>query len=605
MLYPQVNKIRNVLSLDGVWDFKLAGDDIAIEQLSSNSYFQDAIAMPVPASYNDIYPGKSFREHSGNVVYRRSFSVNEPMLEGLLWLRFESVTHRATAYLNGQLLGEHIGGFLPFEFEISNKVSLGENEVIVVVNNIVDYSTLPCGRVQVIEDSTGKATRYNFPNFDFFNYSGIMRPVKLYSTPTCYIQDVSITADSKGNVTWDVDVAAKDSSLEGDQAGYQVAVEIKDADGEVVFRSEQAEGHGLVDPIKTWSTDHPYLYGFCVKLSKAGKLVDVYDESFGFRTVEVKPDGVYLNGHKVYLKGFGKHEDFPVIGRGFNEAVNVKDIALLKWMGANSFRTSHYPYSEEMMYLCDREGILVIDEVPAVGLNIGFSATGLLGGDPSDTWSELTTGDNHRRAIEELVKRDKNHPCVIMWSVANEPASQADGALEYFAPMFDLFRTLDPQKRPVTLVTYDGATAETCKIPELCDVICINRYYGWYQEEYSLDLAAESLRKTFTSYRERCPDKPIMLTEYGADTIAGMHDINAGLFSEEYQVEFLKTYSKVLDEFDFVAGEHVWNFADFATAANIKRVQGNKKGAFTREREPKMAAWYLRDRWKNKNSGTK
>ena len=118
---------------------------------------------------------------------------------------------------------------------------------------------------------------------------------------------------------------------------------------------------------------------------------DEYRETFGFREISIKNCKMLLNGDVVYLKGFGKHGEGGTRGRGTDLVLMNRDLGLLKWIGANSFRTSHYPNSEEMMQLCDRMGILVIDEAPAVGLNTGFTATGLLGGDPNGTWKVLDT----------------------------------------------------------------------------------------------------------------------------------------------------------------------------------------------------------------------
>ena len=216
------------------------------------------------------------------------------------------------------------------------------------------------------------------------------------------------------------------------------------------------------------------------------------------------------------------------------------------------------------MRLCDRMGILVIDEAPAVGLNTGFTATGLLGGNPKGTWETLETAEHHRTVMQELVKRDKNHPCVIAWSVANEPASQEKGAREYFEPLMEVTRQNDIQKRPVTIVTYEGSTPETCQVAELCDFLMLNRYRGWYDTEGNLEGAA---------------------------------DVNGRLFSEEYQTAFMRAYGEVFDSLPYITGEHVWVFADFATAENIKRVDGNKKGIFTRDRRPKQAAYFLKERW--------
>ena len=566
-----------VFDLNGVWDFCLMNGEAKGE----------IMPMPVPSSYNDIYTGRDFADHVGNLYYRRTFTVSSRMLEKRLFLRFGSVTHKAEVWLNGTCLGKHSGGFLPFSFEITEAARAGENELEVIVNNIVDETTLPAGRM-VHQKFPGLPEEiHNLPNFDFYNYSGIMRPVCLYTAPESYIEDISIYGKMDGSFYWDVKANGEGT----------VSVRLLDAAGNEVAAGEGFKGTGRIDQVQLWEPGHPVLYSLEVTLTGSDGEKDTYTEVFGFREVSIRDCRIHLNGKPVYLKGFGKHEDSPVHGRGFDMAYNVKDIGLLKWIGANSFRTSHYPYCEEMLQLCDREGILVIDEAPAVGLNAGFTATGLLGGNPNGTWKLFKTAEHHRQVLRDMVQRDKNHPCVIIWSVANEPASQEDGAKEYFEPLLNLVRELDEQKRPATLVTYEGSNPVSCKVAEICDLLIINRYRGWYDTEGNLRGAAALLKDELEGFHKRCPDKPIMLGEYGADTIAGFHDINARIFSEEYQVDFLRAYGEVFDSLPYITGEHVWNFADFATAENIKRVGGNKKGVFTRDRSPKMAAHFLKERW--------
>ena len=577
MLYPKMTESRMVFDLNGVWDFCLMNGEAKGE----------IMPMPVPSSYNDIYTGRDFADHVGNLYYRRTFTVSSRMLEKRLFLRFGSVTHKAEVWLNGTCLGKHSGGFLPFSFEITETAIAGENELEVIVNNIVDETTLPAGRM-VHQKFPGLPEEiHNLPNFDFYNYSGIMRPVCLYTAPESYIEDISIYGKMDGSFYWDVKANGEGT----------VSVRLLDAAGNEVAAGEGFKGTGQIDQVQLWEPGHPVLYSLEVTLTGRDGEKDTYTEVFGFREVSIRDCRIHLNGKPVYLKGFGKHEDSPVHGRGFDMAYNVKDIGLLKWIGANSFRTSHYPYCEEMLQLCDREGILVIDEAPAVGLNAGFTATGLLGGNPNGTWKLFKTAEHHRQVLRDMVQRDKNHPCVIIWSVANEPASQEDGAKEYFEPLLNLVRELDEQKRPATLVTYEGSNPVSCKVAEICDLLIINRYRGWYDTEGNLRGAAALLKDELEGFHKRCPDKPIMLGEYGADTIAGFHDINARIFSEEYQVDFLRAYGEVFDSLPYITGEHVWNFADFATAENIKRVGGNKKGVFTRDRSPKMAAHFLKERW--------
>lgn len=602
MLYPKMTESRVVCSLDGVWKFKLlaagasydAGQplDFAGQKERPRSG-ESVVLMPVPCSYNDIYEGRSFRDHVGGMVYERTVQLSAALLSGRLLLRFGSVTHRAKVYVNGSFAAEHKGGFLPFEIEIGSFVRAGENRITVLADNVVDESTLPCGRLVRRQFPGLEETLENLPNFDFYNYSGIMRPVVLYTTPETYIHDIAATGETSGVFSYEISC--------GGTAEAEVSVEVLAGDGDdtVLFCGTGSSGSGKIENCRLWSTDDPYLYRLRVTLTGRGEeeLRDVYTEEFGFREFCVRDGGLWLNGAPVYLKGFGKHEDAAVHGRGFCEAYNVKDIGLMKWMGANSFRTSHYPYSEEMMRLCDREGILVIDEVPAVGLHTGFTATGLLGGVPHGTWTTLKTAEHHAQVLRELIARDKNHPCVIAFSLANEPASEEEGAKEYFEPLFALARETDPQNRPLMAVTYGGATPESCKVSELCDFLMINRYNGWYDTEGNMRGAAALLADELERFHGKYPDKPIVFGEFGADAVAGMHDVTGDLFSEEYQEEFIRVYCELFDTKAYVCGEHVWNFADFATAENSKRVQGNKKGVFTRDRRPKKAVWYLRDRW--------
>jgi beta-glucuronidase len=205
------------------------------------------------------------------------------------------------------------------------------------------------------------------------------------------------------------------------------------------------------------------------------------------------------------------------------------------------------------------------------------------------------TREVHAQAIRELVARDKNRPSVVLWSIANEPESHTDEAVAYFEPLFALARELDPH-RPVGFVNQTRATARRCKLARFCDVLMINRYYGWYTSPGDLMQAEIDLERELAEWAEQ--GKPIVVTEYGADAVAGLHSLDGSLWTEEFQVAFLAMYHRVFDRQHAVAGEHVWNFADFQTSPGFVRVEGNKKGVFTRDRRPKAAAHLLRRRWR-------
>jgi beta-glucuronidase len=588
MLYPVFNSARTVIDLSGIWKFRREGSH-SYEENVSTCWTSDYDTMAVPASYNDQKEDIGLRDHYGLVFYQRDIRIPGSLESQRIVLRFGSVTHQAKIYLNGVLICEHKGGFLPFEAELGQFLRPGENILTVAVDGRVDYSTLPVGIknpggvFKNMREAPGVPRKErSYPNFDFFNYCGIHRPVKLYTTPRSYIKDITVTASVSGG---SADVACHvDTVGDGD-----VRIEIRDEEGLPVGCAESADSTVYIEKANLWEPLAAYLYTLEVSFGE-----DRYELPFGIRTVEVKGASLLINGRPFYFKGFGKHEDGPFRGKGLDEALNVKDISLMKWIGANSFRTSHYPYSEEMMRLCDREGIVVIDEVPAVGLNLNF--TGGMGGDTADTFAVLQVHGHHRDVIRDLIERDKNHACVVMWSIANEPDTYTDleSAMRYFKPLYELAHEKDPQNRPVTVVSlHDKDGTDPAVL--LSDVVCLNRYYGWYYYGGDLENAARALRTEMDYWA--ASGKPVMFTEYGADTVAGLHLSVPAMFSEEYQTEFYKANNKVLDELPFFIGEHVWCFADFATSQGITRVDGNKKGVFTRDRRPKLAAHYFKERW--------
>lgn len=589
MLYPKLNNSRTLTDLSGIWDFKL-DNGRGFDEKWMNKPLEDPERVAVPASYNDQLDEIKFRDHYGWAFYQKELEIPRLLLSQRMVLRFGAVTHYAKVYLNGKLLCEHQGGFLPFEAEINQFVHDGKNLLCVAVDNRVNHSTLPIGNEvgahffgSDLPDipSVNKVVQkpHNSPNFDFFNYVGINRPVKLYTTPKSYIKDIVLVTSLDDESAHENAYVSYLVECEGEG---DVVVQIYDEDGVLAAQGEGKTGKLFVEHAKLWEPGHAYLYTAKVRFGE-----DEYEECFGIRSVEIKDTQFLINGKPFYFKGFGKHEDSDVHGRGLDEVLNVKDLSLMRWLGANSFRTSHYPYSEEMLNLCDRLGIVVIDETTAVGLNYGWDDEG---------YSKFKTKEHHEQVVRDLIARDKNHPCVVIWSLANEPDTEKrpQEAHDYFMPLYHLAHKCDPQNRPVTLVTCQNDYTRDITSAKM-DIICANRYYGWYVFGGDLDASEEAMREEMRYWEKT--GKPWMITEYGADTVAGVHSEYSVMFSEEYQVEYYKMMNRVLDEFDFVVGEHTWNFADFATVQGIMRVDGNKKGMFTRQRKPKMAAHYFKKRW--------
>lgn len=586
-LKPQHTTTRELVNLDGLWKFALAAEDEPSDSWAA--VLPKDLECPVPASYNDIFADRKIHDHVGWVLYQRDVIVPKGWSEERFLIRAEAATHKGRIYVNDDFLTEHSGGYTPFEAEITHLVSAGEKfRLTIAVNNELTFETIPPGKVTV-DNSTGRKIQSYM--HDFYNYAGLARSVWLYSVPEQHITDVTIVTDvedTTGLIHYDVEVSGSSNST------GSVKVSVIDEDGNVVSNATGAKGTAEVTDVKLWQPGAAYLYQFEVSIVDSDdKVLDTYSVPTGVRTVEIKGKEFLINGKPFYFTGFGTHEDSEIRGKGHDQAYMVHDFQLRKWMGANSFRTSHYPYAEEVMDFADRNGVVVIDETAAVGLNIALQ--GGVQGAPAETWVALNTSIAHEQSIRELISRDKNHPSVVMWVIANEPAAQEQGAREYFEPLAKLTRELEPS-RPVTYANQGAATPETDLIMDLFDVICVNRYFGWYQQTGDLEAAEIALEEELRLWQDTY-DKPIIMSEYGADTLAGLHSILAVPFSEEFQVDMLDMYHRVFDRIDAMAGEHVWNFADFQTSIGIRRVDGNKKGVFTRDRKPKTAAHSLKKRW--------
>jgi beta-glucuronidase len=584
VLRPQDTPTRERKSLAGLWRFRLDAGGVGRERGWWRAPLADADDMPVPASYNDVLADPAVRDHVGDAWYQTVVRVPRGWAGERVVLRFDSATHRAVVWVDDVEVARHEGGYTPFEADVTEHVRPGEEvQLTVVVDNRLTWRSIPPGIVE-----NGRQTYFH----DFFNYAGLHRPVWLYSTPGTHVRDVTVVPGldgSRGTVDYRVETAGGDA---------RVQVVLLDASGAEMTRATGAAGRLVVDDVHPWRPGEGYLYDLRVELRDGPDVVDSYTLPVGIRTVEVRGTRFLVNGEPFSFTGFGKHEDAAVRGKGHDDALMVHDFALLDWIGANSFRTSHYPYAEDVLDYADRHGIVVIDETAAVGQNLGLMA-GILRREFPPTFSaetiDETSREVHAQAIRELVARDKNHPSVVLWSIANEPESDTEASVAYFAPLLALTRELDPT-RPVGTVNMAFAPYGRDRLQALGDVIMLNRYYGWYLHTGDLAAAEKALQAELEQWAGE--GKPILVTEYGADTLAGLHSLTAEPWSEEYQVEFLEMHHRVFDRVEAVVGEQVWNFADFATAVSVSRVAGNKKGVFTRDRQPKAAAFALRKRWR-------
>jgi beta-glucuronidase len=586
MLYPIQNDVRNKLDLSGIWEFKPDPHGVGEDGGWFNG-LSEARPIAVPGSWNEQH--EDLFNYLGLAWYVRRTYVPAAWQGQRVFLRVGSACYQATVYVNGERVGSHEGGHLPFAFEVTSLLRWdAENTIAISVENELKPTRVPSGNMST---ALGAFASYPRTTYDFFPFAGIHRPVVLYSVPQTFVDDVTVVTEIDG-ADGVVRVAARLNrplttrgalTLSGGETRLEAALAFVDGAATAELRVPDA---------RLWSDKDPYLYDLSVQA--AG---DRYTLKAGIRTIAVSGGQILLNGKPVQLNGFGRHEDFIASGKGLNLPLMVKDYQLMRWTGANAYRTSHYPYSEEEMQLADREGFLIIDEIPAVSLQFE---------------SEENAAERLRvclQQIDELVARDKNHPSVVIWCVANEPMPASLNLSNHGGPAADdptvargkqfldtlLARTRElDSTRLVTLVTVMGGPQSWM---EGCDVVCMNRYWGWYVLGGQLDEARLSLERELDQVWATW-QRPIILTEFGADTMAGMHGHPNVMWTEEYQADYIRMHLETAAARDYIAGMQVWNFADFAAVQSIMRVGGlNMKGVFTRARQPKLAAHVLREFW--------
>lgn len=291
-------------------------------------------------------------------------------------------------------------------------------------------------------------------------------------------------------------------------------VTLREEDGTIVTEEPSIGLTGAlkVPNAKLWwaqSTDpNPgYLYTLEINVSLPNLTApDIYRLPVGIRTIHWTNTSLLLNERPVYLRGFGRHEDSVIRGRGLDLATVTRDHELLKWVGANSYRTSHYPYSDEVMDMADRQGFLIIDECPSVDTE-NFS---------------LILLARHKESISELIRRDKNRPSVIAWSIANEPRTQLYEAEAYFKQIAKHTKTLD-SSRPITAALARGFDEDNAG--QFLDIISFNRYNSWYSNPGRIDMIVDRVINEAQAWHEK-HDKPVLMSEYGADTMPGLHEVS-------------------------------------------------------------------------------
>ena len=520
--------------------------------------FDSSPTLDVPGDWNSQRENLFFYE--GTIWYKRSFDYQARRGTRLI-LYFEAANYEAIVYLNGEKLGTHTGGFTPFAFEVTGKVRPKDNFVVVKVDN--------------------RRRRDGVPtiNTDWWNYGGLTRGVSLIEVPETYIHDYFVQL-KKGSRN----VVAGWVRLNGPRAAQRVTISVPEAAASTTVETD-ANGYAAINfpaNLTLWAPDNPKLYDVAITAE-----TDTVHEPIGFRTIETRGGQILLNGKPVFLRGVSVHEEAPFrAGRAFS-AEDAR--TLLGWareMGCNFVRLAHYPHNENMLREADRMGLMLWSESPIYW---------------TIDWENQETFANASRQVAESVARDKNRASVILWSVANEtPVSEPRTA--FLTKLVEQVRAQDPTRLLTAAMEHHSAGATPEKNPVVVndplgaalDVLGCNEYLGWYD-----GLPDKADRTEWTIVY----DKPLIMSEFGADALYGLHGDAMTRFTEEYQENVFQHQVKMLGRVPNLQGTTPWVLMDFRSPRrSLPGIQDyfNRKGLVSVRGEKKKAFFVMQEFYRSR-----
>ena len=510
--------------------------------------FDKSDVLNVPGDWNSQKKELFFYE--GPVWYEKSFSYHKRE-HTRVFVYFGAANYFTRVYLNGQPLGEHEGGFTPFNFEITDKIREGDNFLVAEVNNARRRDGVPS------------------VNTDWWNYGGLTRDVMLIEVPESFIQDyfVQLAKESSNEISGWV-------QLSGSMLTQQVTVEIPEGAIKQTVATDAAGRAEFRFPAKLelWSPSHPKLYD--VVLSSGS---DKVHDAIGFRTIETRGTQILLNGNPIFLRGVALHEEAPLRGGRAFSSEDAK--TLLGWareLGCNFIRLTHYPHSENMTRLADRMGLMVWSEIPVYW---------------DIDWENPATLQNAENQLHDMIARDHNRASVILWSLSNEtPVKPA--RLTFLRQLADAARQQDSTRLITSAMNHVDEAGPEARIlhdplGEYLDVLGLNEYLGWY---WGRPEDADSMQwKTAWN-------KPLIMSEFGAENPYGRHGGADERWTEEYQANLYQHQINMLKKIPSLVGLSPWVLMDFHSPRRLlpgTQDYYNRKGLLSNLGEHKQAFYVL------------
>jgi beta-galactosidase/beta-glucuronidase len=564
---------REVRTIAGGWRFQIDARDVGERAQWFGPTFDRAgwREVEVPGAWDLL--DESMRGHEGVGWYAVTLDGSWGRAGKVQHLAFGRVMYHAKVWLNGQPLGEHVDGYLPFWFDVTGKLNSIANLLVIRVDNRPRIDWLPAAQ-----------------QIEWVQYGGILQPVRVETMTRIFISDLEIRGVPKGagaSVACTVEIVggedADDLSLRlmvRNDDRSQVALSISPRAG----TSARHASTLMMEKAMPWSPDSPAMYTLDATIERRGTAIDRTSASFGVRTIAARGRQLLLNGQPLRIKGVNRYDEFGRFGPNPPRELVEGDLRLMKKAGINLIRT-HYAQAPEFLDLCDRAGILFMEELPINWWGVDwFGKEGLV--------QDESLVDRALPMLETMIRRDKNHPCIIIWSMANESKTDNEVGIKVMRSLIRRTKELDPT-RPVTFVTEPGSVREH-RAYEEADLVATNMYFGTFVgpiAEHVAQLEDRVRRPSDDHLRSQLsafPDKPLLITEFGAVGIPGMHGDVAS--TEDFQAAYIKTVWQAIAAVPEVSGGVLWSWADYY---HRRHFQNNGAfgafGAVTIDRRPKAA----------------
>lgn len=518
--------------------------------------------------------GKGNEVFKGKCWYQKKYNVSEEDFKKFIFLEVGAAGNVSEVYINGQLAGGSKCGYSMYRVSLNNFIKLGENIISIMVDNNQYDDVYPLMA-------------------DFTFYGGLYRYVNIIVTDSIHFDLLDNGKDGIYLTQKYIDKNNFELNIKGrvineNSLSNQVMMKFKlyDKEEKIIFnRVIDIEVYNKFEfnltekilDVTLWNgIDNPYLYKLEIELVYNNEICDFRNIEIGFRNIEITPDrGFILNGKPIKINGVSRHQDFDNVGNALTKAHMDLDMSLIKEIGANSLRLSHYQHDDYFYSLCDREGLLVWAEIPFISV-------------------PTTIDENNKNAkeqLERLIKQAYNHCSIYCWGIQNEItiAIQNESIYEKVRELEELARALDSSRFTAQANIY--SVEDKSPLNQITDIVGYNLYYGWYYKEI------HDLGKRLDEFHKSRPNIPLIVSEYGVDTNPKLHSYNPTVkdYTEEYQIIFHDNAIKSINERPFVLGGYQWNMFDFGSDSRDEGGEKGKnlKGLVTIDRKIKKDAFYL------------